>query len=77
MVEYSGMSYAMFYLAEYANMWLISVLATSLMFLGGWMSPIHSELFNWIPGWIWLGAQDLFRGYPVYLDSGHFPPLPV
>ena len=56
MVEYSGMSYAMFYLAEYANMWLISILA-SIMFLGGWLSPIESDLFNWIPGWIWLGIK--------------------
>ena len=56
MVEYSGMSYAMFYLAEYANMWLISILA-SIMFLGGWLSPIESDLFNWIPGWIWLGLK--------------------
>jgi len=56
MVEYSGMSYAMFYLAEYANMWLISILA-SVMFLGGWLSPVDSALFNWIPGWIWLGMK--------------------
>ena len=56
MVEYSGMSYAMFYLAEYANMWLISILA-ALMFLGGWLSPIDSAVFNWIPGWIWLGLK--------------------
>jgi NADH-quinone oxidoreductase subunit H len=56
MVEYSGMSYAMFYLAEYANMWLISILA-ALMFMGGWLSPIDSALFNWIPGWIWLGLK--------------------
>ena len=56
MVEYSGMSYAMFYLAEYANMWLISILA-AIMFLGGWISPIDSALFNWIPGWIWLGIK--------------------
>ena len=56
MVEYSGMSYAMFYLAEYANMWLISVLA-SIMFLGGWLSPVDSEFLNWIPGWIWLGIK--------------------
>ena len=59
MVEYSGMSYAMFYLAEYANMWLISVLA-ALMFLGGWLSPIDSILFNWIPGWVWLGLKTFF-----------------
>jgi len=56
MVEYSGMSYAMFYLAEYANMWLVSILA-AVMFLGGWLSPIDSILFNWIPGWIWLGLK--------------------
>jgi NADH-quinone oxidoreductase subunit H len=56
MVEYSGMSYAMFYLAEYANMWLISVLA-AIMFLGGWLPPVDSALFNWIPGWIWLGIK--------------------
>ena len=54
MVEYSGMSYAMFYLAEYANMWLISILA-SIMFLGGWLSPLAA--LDWIPGWIWLGMK--------------------
>jgi NADH-quinone oxidoreductase subunit H len=59
MVEYSGMSYAMFYLAEYANMWLISILA-SIMFLGGWLSPINHALVNWIPGWIWLGLKTFF-----------------
>jgi NADH-quinone oxidoreductase subunit H len=56
MVEYSGMSYAMFYLAEYANMWLVSIL-TSVLFLGGWMSPLDFAPFNWIPGWIWLGIK--------------------
>ncbi len=57
MVEYSGMSYAMFYLAEYANMWLISILA-SLMFLGGWLSPFAA--LDFIPGWIWLGLKTFF-----------------
>ncbi len=56
MVEYSGMSYAMFYLAEYANMWLVSILA-SIMFLGGWLPPLDSLFFNWVPGWIWLGIK--------------------
>ena len=59
MVEYSGMSFAMFFLAEYANMWLISIL-TALMFLGGWASPIEMAPFTWIPGWIWLGLKTLF-----------------
>jgi NADH-quinone oxidoreductase subunit H len=56
MIEYSGMSFAMFFLAEYANMILVSML-TVLFFLGGWLSPIDSALFNWIPGWIWLGLK--------------------
>jgi len=54
MVEYSGMSFAMFFLAEYANMILISTLA-SLMFLGGWSAPLAALEF--IPGWIWLGIK--------------------
>ncbi|GGI17452.1 MAG: NADH-quinone oxidoreductase subunit NuoH [Oxalicibacterium faecigallinarum] len=59
MVEYSGMSFAMFFLAEYANMWLISLL-TSLMFLGGWAAPFDFAPFTWIPGWIWLGLKTFF-----------------
>jgi NADH-quinone oxidoreductase subunit H len=56
MVEYSGMSFAMFFLAEYANMILISVLA-AIMFLGGWDSPLGFAPFILIPGWIWLGIK--------------------
>ena len=56
MVEYSGMGFAVFFLAEYASMWLVSILA-ALMFLGGWLSPIDSVFFNWVPGWIWLGIK--------------------
>ena len=56
MIEYSGMSFAMFFLAEYANMLLVSMLSV-VMFLGGWLPPIDSPLFNAIPGWIWLGLK--------------------
>jgi len=56
MVEYSGMAFAMFFLAEYANIILVSALG-SLMFLGGWLPPLNSELLTWIPGWIWLGIK--------------------
>jgi NADH-quinone oxidoreductase subunit H len=54
MVEYSGMSFAMFFLAEYANMWLVSIL-TVLMFLGGWDAPF--AFLSFIPGWIWLAIK--------------------
>ena len=45
MVEYSGMAFAMFFLAEYANMILVSTLA-SIMFLGGWLPPDRQPVFN-------------------------------
>ncbi len=54
MIEYSGMSFAMFFLAEYANMILVSML-TVLLFLGGWLPPF--EFLGFIPGWIWLGLK--------------------
>jgi NADH-quinone oxidoreductase subunit H len=54
MIEYSGMSFAMFFLAEYANIILVSMLAT-LLFLGGWLSPF--AVLDFIPGWIWLGLK--------------------
>jgi NADH-quinone oxidoreductase subunit H len=54
MIEYSGMSFAMFFLAEYANMILVSTLCV-LLFLGGWLPPVEALAF--IPGWIWLGLK--------------------
>ena len=52
-VEYSGMNFALFFLAEYANMLLISAL-TVIMFLGGWEPIIHVAPFTWIPPLFWL-----------------------
>ncbi len=60
-VEYSGMTFALFFLAEYANMILIAAL-TALMFMGGWLSPFEGipllgSLFEWVPGIVWLLAK--------------------
>jgi NADH-quinone oxidoreductase subunit H len=56
MVEYSGMAFALFFLGEYANMILLSCLA-SIMFLGGWAPPVDIAILHWIPGWLWLGIK--------------------
>jgi NADH-quinone oxidoreductase subunit H len=52
-VEYSSMSFALFFLGEYANMILMSAL-TTILFLGGWLAPFNVEPFTWIPGVIWF-----------------------
>ncbi|WP_292756178.1 NADH-quinone oxidoreductase subunit NuoH [Methylophaga sp. UBA2689] len=57
-VEYSGMAFAIFFLAEYADMILISILAATL-FMGGWLSPFEGipvleSMFAWVPGLVWL-----------------------
>ena len=57
--EYSGMMYAMFWLGEYANILLMCALG-SILFLGGWLSPIDIYPFNLIPGAIWLIFKILF-----------------
>src|SRR3954453_7118463 len=59
MIEYSGMSFAMFFLAEYMNMILISAL-TAVMFFGGWQAPIDSWLFNLMPPMGWLLLKIFF-----------------
>ena len=52
-VEYSSMSFGLFFLGEYANMILMSAM-TSILFLGGWLAPFNMAPFTWIPGPLWL-----------------------
>ncbi len=52
-VEYSAMGFALFFLGEYANMILMSAIA-SILFLGGWLPPIDIAPLTWIPGPVWL-----------------------
>jgi len=63
-VEYSGMAFAVFFLAEYADMILLSMLA-AVMFMGGWLSPFEGmpllePIFSWVPGLIWLLMKTSF-----------------
>ena len=57
--EYSGMMYAMFWLGEYANILLLCALG-SILFLGGWLSPIDATPFNLLPGAFWMIFKILF-----------------
>lgn len=76
-VEYAGMGFALFFLAEYANMILISVIA-SLMFFGGWLSPfdgipVLGPLLNWVPGIVWLGIKTSFFMFLYLWMRATFP----
>ena len=57
--EYSGMMYAMFWLGEYANILLMCAMG-SILFLGGWLSPVDNEVFSSIPAPLWLIFKILF-----------------
>ena len=81
MVEYSGAAFALFFLAEYANMILVSFLV-SLFFLGGWLSPLQgwitadvSPWINWIwtGGWPWLLLKVLFFASAYIWFRASFP----
>ena len=56
MVEYSGMAFALFFLAEYANMWLVAML-TVILFFGGWQAPVDWPILAWVPTIVWLLAK--------------------
>ncbi len=58
-VEYSSMSFALFFLGEYANMILMSGM-TTILFLGGWHAPFEAAIFTWIPGFIWFILKVVF-----------------
>lgn len=55
-VEYSAMTFALFFLGEYANMILMSAM-TAILFLGGWLPPLDIAPLNWIPGPVWFALK--------------------
>ncbi|NUS37891.1 MAG: NADH-quinone oxidoreductase subunit NuoH [Lysobacter sp.] len=74
MVEYSGSQFALFFLAEYANMILVSFL-TSIFFLGGWLSPFQGLGIPFLsaPGWWWLFAKVFFFASVFIWFRASFP----
>jgi NADH-quinone oxidoreductase subunit H len=71
-VEYSGTAFALFFLGEYMNMILVSTLA-AIMFLGGWLPPLDSAVFNAIPGIVWLVAKISFLLFCFLWFRATFP----
>jgi NADH-quinone oxidoreductase subunit H len=76
-VEYGGMGFGVFFLAEYSNMILIAALV-SLFFLGGWLSPFQGipglqEAFAWVPGVVWFVAKILVFAFMFLWLRATFP----
>ncbi len=76
-VEYSGMAFAVFFLAEYAVIILISMLC-ALLFCGGWLSPFEGiphleEWFAWVPGLVWLIMKTMFFMFCFLWFRATFP----
>ena len=71
-VEYSAMTFAMFFLGEYANMILMCAM-TSILFLGGWMAPLDFAPFTWVPGPIWFALKIAFCLFVFLWVRATFP----
>jgi NADH-quinone oxidoreductase subunit H len=71
-VEYSSLTFALFFLGEYANMILISAM-TAILFLGGWLPPFHVAPFTWIPGPIWFILKICFMLFVFLWVRATFP----
>ena len=71
-VEYSAMAFALFFLGEYANMFLMSAM-TSILFLGGWLAPFGIAPFTWLPGPIWFILKIMLCMFVFIWVRGTFP----
>ena len=69
-VEYSSLSFGLFFLGEYGNMILMSSM-TTILFLGGWLPPVDNEIFNQIPGFIWFFFKGQFFTFFIFMDKSN------
>lgn len=72
MVEYSAMTFALFFLGEYANMILMSAMAT-ILFLGGWLPPFGIAALSFVPGVIWFALKICLILFVFIWARGTFP----
>jgi len=71
-VEYSAMSFALFFLGEYGNMILVSAM-TAILFLGGWLPPFGIPPFTWVPGPVWFLLKTGFAMFCILWVRATFP----
>jgi NADH-quinone oxidoreductase subunit H len=71
-VEYSAMTFALFYLGEYGNMILVSGM-TAILFLGGWLAPFGIPPFTWIPGIVWFLLKTALMMFCILWVRATFP----
>jgi NADH-quinone oxidoreductase subunit H len=71
-VEYSAMTFALFFLGEYGNMIMVSAM-TAILFLGGWLAPFGVAPFTWVPGIIWFLAKTALMMFVILWVRATFP----
>lgn len=71
-IEYSSMAFALFFLGEYANMILMSAIAT-ILFLGGWLPPFNLQFLNFMPGFFWFVLKVSFCLFVFIWVRAAFP----
>jgi NADH-quinone oxidoreductase subunit H len=71
-VEYSAMTFLLFFIGEYGNMVLVSAM-TVILFLGGWLAPFGIPPFTWIPGIVWFLLKTAFVMFCILWMRATFP----
>jgi NADH-quinone oxidoreductase subunit H len=71
-VEYSAMTFGLFFMGEYGNMIMVSAM-TAILFLGGWLAPFGVAPFTWVPGIIWFLLKTALMMFVILWVRATFP----